>query len=193
MTPRLILQMQTSVDALMSADDPTVRWQLWDWSGDWPWDSRLRKEFNATLAGVGTILLSPRMAAEGYLGHWTAIAEAHGDDPDFAFARRIVAARKVTVSRQRHIQRAGIESISAPLRETVARLKRESEGDVICFGGIRFASAIVAADLVDEYQLYVNPAVVGRGSSVLGSAKALRLVASSAFDCGIVVNRYAPR
>lgn len=190
---KLILQMQTSVDALMSADDPALRWQVWNWSGDWPWDSRLRAQFNATLAGVGTILLSPLMAAEGYLDHWTAIAGAHPDEPDFAFAGRIVTARKVTVSRRHRVQRAGIESVSAPLRETVDRLKQESEGDVICFGGIRFASALVAADLVDEYQLYVNPAVVGSGRTVLGPAKALRLVASAAFDCGIVVNRYAAR
>lgn len=66
-------------------------------------------------------LLSPPTAAEGYLDHWTAIAQEHGADPDFAFAKRIVAARKVTVSRKRHLRRPGIESVSAGLGELVGR------------------------------------------------------------------------
>lgn len=194
MTGKLILQMQASVDAFMSADDPALRWPLWNWSGAWPWDKALRKDFNATLAAAGAILLSPLMAAEGYLEHWTAIAREHAVDPDFAFAQRVVALRKVAVSRQRRLRYAGIESISAPLPEVVRRLKQETEGDVICFGGIRFASALVAQDLVDEYQLYTNPTVVGSGRSIFGNkAKALRLLAATSYECGMVVSRYARR
>jgi dihydrofolate reductase len=78
--------------------------------------------------------------------------------------------------------------------EEVNALKLRIEGDIIVFGGVGFASALVGAGLVDELQLFVNPAVVGAGRSIFGQLPAglqLQLLDSAAYDCGIVVNRYA--
>jgi hypothetical protein len=52
----------------------------------------------------------------------------------------------------------------------------------------------IAAGLVDELQFYINPAALGGGTRIFDQAgfRKLCLLGSKAYDCGIVVNRYAP-
>lgn len=47
--------------------------------------------------------------------------------------------------------------------EQVRRSKASSGGALVVFGGVRTVRSLVAADLVDEYWLKFNPAIVGRG------------------------------
>ena len=94
---RLILQMQMSVDGCMSADTD-IDWQVWDWSGPWTWDKRLKRRFNAVFDTVGCILLSRKMAEQGYLDHWERVAHDHASEPDYAFARKGVQSRKVVLT-----------------------------------------------------------------------------------------------
>lgn len=195
MTPRkrLILQMQMSVDGFVSADDPSVDWTLWNWGLDCPWDEALKRRFNDTLAGIDTVLLSGPMAAGGYVDHWTRMSELRGQDPDYAFTHRIVAAHKRVVSRSlREFRRPRTSLGRGPLAEEVAALKQQPGGDIVCFGGVRFAAALLEAGAVDELQLYVNPAVVGEGQSIFREARALQLIDATAYGCGIVVQRYRP-
>jgi len=190
---RLILQMQMSVDGCVSAD-ADVGWQVWNWNDPWTWDARLQADFNAVLDGVGCILLSRPMVEEGYLGHWDRIARAHPGDPRYAFARKIGTVDKVVLSHQLRMAPDKRTVLArGSLVEAVQALKRRGGGDVIAFGGVGLASALVAAGVVDEYQFFVNPAAVGSGRSIFGllpGGVRLRLQQSTAYDCGIVVNRY---
>ena len=66
----------------------------------------------------------------------------------------------------------------------------------LAFGGAGFASALVANDLVDEYQFYVNPAALGEGLSIFNKPAGdsrLELREVEGYACGIVVIRYTPR
>ena len=85
---KLILQMQASVDGFVASDAPHD-WLLWNWGETNRWDAELKRDFNKVFATVDTILLSRKMVEEGYLGHWAGVAEAHPDDPYYAFARRV--------------------------------------------------------------------------------------------------------
>jgi dihydrofolate reductase len=79
-----------------------------------------------------------------------------------------------------------------PLADEVAALKRQPGGDIICFGGVGFAAALLEAGVIDELQLYINPSVVGAGRSIFRQARRLQLIDATAYDCGIVVQRYRP-
>ncbi|GLL02845.1 dihydrofolate reductase family protein [Dactylosporangium matsuzakiense] len=191
---RLILQMQMSVDGFVSAHAADAPWQVWNWGPDWTWDARLRQDFNATFQAIDTILLSRKMAEEGYLDHWARTAEQHRDDPDWAFAARIGEVRKV-VATSRPIEprwpRTTVRRGALP--DTVHALKREDGRDIICFGGAGFAGALIAEHLVDELQLYVNPAAVGAGEAIFAGHYPLTHLDSRAYDCGVVIHRYAMR
>jgi dihydrofolate reductase len=190
----LTLQMQTSVDGYVAADRSEVQWTVWDWGPQWTWGEELQRDFHATFDGIDTVLLSRKMVEEGYIDHWTRTAEAHADDPRYAFARRVVELPKVVVTSQSFESRWPRTTIATgALVEQVHAVKEQ--GRAICFGGAGFASALVRHGLVDEYQLYVNPTAVGRGTSIFATlAEPLRLhpLGTRAYECGIVVNRFRP-
>ncbi|MEV2258741.1 dihydrofolate reductase family protein [Streptomyces anulatus] len=80
--------------------------------------------------------------------------------------------------------------------EEVRRLKAEEGGkDIVLTGSIALAHALIAAGLVDEYRLFVYPAVQGRGRRLFPDGHEvprLRLLESRAFRSGITLQRYAP-
>ena len=191
---KLILQMQISVDGFVGADADHP-WQIWEWGDDISWDEELKQDFNAVFAGIDTILLSRNMAEEGYLSHWGNAAKKYPADPFYAFAQRIVEAQKVVPSdklKSSRWERTGV--VSGDLPREVAALKAGKGADIAVFGGAGFASALIAAGLVDEFQLFINPAVLGAGRRIFdqGGFAKLLLLGSKAYACGMVVNRYAP-
>ncbi|MBM2713927.1 dihydrofolate reductase family protein [Mesorhizobium caraganae] len=191
---KLILQMQMSVDGFVGAAGDE-HWQLWEWGGNCPWDDELKHDFNAVFAGIDTILLSRKMAEEGYLTHWGNAAKNFPRDPFYAFAQRIVEAGKVVLSdKLKASQWERTTLASGDLPREVNALKAQGGGDMAVFGGAGFASALIAAGLVDEFQLFINPAALGDGERIFdrGGFRQLRLVDSKAYACGMVVNRYAP-
>jgi dihydrofolate reductase len=191
---RLILQMQMTVDGYMAADTD-IDWQVWNWSDPWTWDKPLRRRFNAIFDTVDCILLSRKMAEQGYLDHWERVARDHVGEPDYAFARKVIQVRKVVLTGKLPRSRWERTTLATGgMVEEVDALKRRIEGDIIVFGGVGFASSLVSAGLVDEFQLFLNPATVGTGRSIFGQLPGglrLQLLDSAAYDCGIVVNRYA--
>ncbi|RWA69716.1 MAG: deaminase [Mesorhizobium sp.] len=191
---KLILQMQMSVDGFVGAAEDH-RWQLWGWGDDSGWDDELKQDFNAVFETVDTILLSRKMAEEGYLNHWSNAARKFPKDRFYAFAQRIVEARKVVLSdrlKASRWERTGVASGDLP-REVNA-LKAGEGSSIAVFGGAGFASALIAAGLVDEFQLFINPAVLGSGRRIFdqGGFARLKLLGSKAYACGMVVSRYAP-
>lgn len=194
MNRRLIVQMQMSVDGVVSADDSELDWLLWNWGEAWAWDDALKNRFNQTLANVDIILLSRAMAEQGYIDHWALAGEHFADDPHYNFARRVTAAHKRVLSRKpldlrwpRTSQGHGL------LADEVAALKQAPGGNLIAFGGVGFTSRLLAAGLVDELQLYVNPTAVVHGRRLFNQpGQRLQLIEAIPYACGIVVNRYVP-
>jgi dihydrofolate reductase len=188
--------MQTSVDGYVGRAGEGPEWQVWDWGPDCPWDGPLKARFNAVFEDIDTILLSRKIIEGGYLDHWTEFARDHGDNPDFAFAQRIVEARKVVFSTTlKETRWPGTELAQRPLADEVRALKTEPGRNLIAFGGAGFASALIAHRLVDEYQFYANPAVLSEGLSIFqghGAGSGLKLLEGESYDSGIVVTRYAP-
>ncbi|MBW8908790.1 MAG: dihydrofolate reductase [Mesorhizobium sp.] len=190
---KLILNMQISVDGFVGANEDH-RWQLWEWGDDSAWDEDLKQDFNAVFAGIDTILLSRKMAEEGYLTHWGNAAKKFPGDRFYAFAQRIVEAQKVVPSDKLETSRwERTRVVSGDLPREVDALKQGEGGNIAVFGGAGFASALIAAGLVDEFQLFVNPAVLGAGRRIFdeGGFSRLKLIGSKAYASGMVVSRYA--
>jgi dihydrofolate reductase len=78
----------------------------------------------------------------------------------------------------------------------IAAIKAEPGPDVIAWGGAKFAGALAAADLIDEYRLQVMPLVLGQGQGLfdqLPESRHLDLVEATPFPSGIVVQIYRPQ
>ena len=194
---KLILQMQMSVDGYVGAGDDGMDWQLWNFGDEWNWDDELKRDFNATLQSIGCILLSRKMIVQGYLDHWGRAAANHPADPHYAFAKKIVDVEKVVLTNKPVNGTWARATIAGgDFVETARALKRQRGENIITFGGAGFASSLVAAGLVDEIQLYVNPATIGGGETIFrapsNEARKLKLLGSKSYSCGMVVNRYEP-
>lgn len=190
---KLVLQMQMSVDGFVGTGGGQD-WQLWGWGDHNRWDEELKRDFNAHFRSVDTILLSRKMAEEGYLSHWGDAAKKYPQDPFYAFAQRIIDLRKVVPSDRLNESRwERTEIRSGNLPREVNALKAEGGENIAVFGGAGFATSLIAAGLVDEFQFYINPAALGAGTRIFNQAGFSKLVlhGSKVYDCGIVVNRYA--
>ena len=194
---KLVLQMQMSVDGCVAASNSSLDWQLWGWGDRWGWDDALRQYFNEVFESVDTLLLSRKIIEEGYLDHWGRAARNFPANPHYAFARKVVDAQKVVLTDKLKSSRWPRTIIaSAGMAAEVNALKQQpGDRNILCIGGVGFASALVAQGLVDEFQFFVNPSAVGGGRSVFHDPRhghKLRLLGSKAYECGVVVNRYAP-
>jgi dihydrofolate reductase len=87
--------------------------------------------------------------------------------------------------------------IAADPVDRIDDLKRQPGKDIVLTGSITLAHTVIAAGLVDEYRLFVYPAIQGRGRRLFPDGVAiprLRLVEPAvSFDSGISLLRYAPR
>lgn len=187
---KLKLQVQISADGYIAETDGKTDWMVWDWSDKWSWDDELKKHFNNTMESVDCILLSRKMAEEGFITHWTKAAE-NQNDVRFAFAKKVNETRKVVFTKT--LAKSEWENVDlaiGDLTEEVNYLKAQEGKDIIVYGGANFVSNLIKHGLIDEYHLFINPTALGSGMSIFTERTNLKLVKSQAFDCGIVVLTY---
>jgi dihydrofolate reductase len=83
---------------------------------------------------------------------------------------------------------------NADLIDTVAQLRdRSEEGYLSVSGSTEVARALLAADLVDELSLVVEPIVLGGGKTIFGAdgvARPFQLLSTQTAATGVLVNRY---
>ncbi|HST64621.1 MAG TPA: dihydrofolate reductase family protein [Mycobacteriales bacterium] len=84
--------------------------------------------------------------------------------------------------------------LAGPLEEAVAALKAEGDGgDLGVTGSISVVHALMRADLVDEYRLFVYPVLSSRGRNLMPDGlppQGLALTDCRAFRSGVVLQTY---
>ncbi|MFI2652074.1 dihydrofolate reductase family protein [Micromonospora fulviviridis] len=69
-----------------------------------------------------------------------------------------------------------------------------ADGPSYVFGGLQTVAALAEADLIDEYQIFVHPIVLGAGTRFfppLARRQAMTLVEARTFDGTVTSLRYA--
>ena len=77
----------------------------------------------------------------------------------------------------------------------VGRLRDEPGGDINVLGSANLVTQLVAAGLVDEYRLMIEPIILGGGKSIFptdGEARPLELVSTTTTGTGVHVCTYRP-
>jgi dihydrofolate reductase len=185
--------MQVSVDGFVARPGGSLDWLVWNFSDNWTWDAGLQNEFNNIFTAIDGIVLSGNMGAEGYIEHWTHMADEHHNEPQFAFAQKIADAPKYIFSNTlKMTRRDRVSIVSGDLAEQLDSLKTKEGKDLITFGGASFATSLLHSGLVDQLQLFVNPVVLGSGISIFQGIPNLKpeLLSSQGYDCGISVLKY---
>jgi Dihydrofolate reductase len=182
---RLKLQVQTTVDGYMAGPNGEMDWMTFPWTDD------INAYIDALTASVDRILLGRRLA-EGFIPTWAAGPEGETQESIDWMNKtpKVVISNSLTESPWENATVAG-----GDLVEIVNRLKAEPGGDIVTYGGATLVQRLIAAELIDELHLFVNPTAIGTGLPVFGdpgSHRRFRLVSARPFDCGIIALHYEP-
>lgn len=185
---KLILAMQMSLDGFVGGPNGEMNWVT------------LSQEMDNTLlpelmARADTCLLG-RSLYQGFYSYWPTAPSTNPNlsKGEVLFSRWIDQADKVVFS-------TTLDSVDwnrsrlarGDVAAEVQRLKQQPGKDIATFGGARLAQALVRLGLVDEYQLMLNPILLGQGLPLFkdGSAQQkLVLVSCKTFEGQAVALRY---
>jgi len=180
---KLIYSMITSLDGFVS--DPNGK------SGWGAPEEELHEFINQQMRSIGTYLYGRRMYET--MVYWET-ANTEPDQPPFIleYARIWQAANKIVYSTTLNevaSERTRVERTFDP--EVVRQLKAESDLALIV-AGPHLAAQAIRAGLVDEYQLFVGPAIVGGGNPFFPDHVRvdLALLDERRFGNGVVYLRY---
>jgi len=113
--------------------------------------------------------------------------------PEYVFARRMVDTPKIVFSKTlTSFEGKNVRVEGGDLVQAVNKLKGERGKDIVVYGGATFVSALIKHDLIDELNIFVNPIAIGRGMRIFSDRKPLRVVSSTAYSSGVIVNSYQP-
>lgn len=152
-------------------------------------DLRLEDELTRELMAVADTIVWGRGSFRESGAYWTA---ATGD-----LAAWMNATPKVVLSSDPTFNVSGWANSTLAAGDGVVRvrhLKESAGGSLVMFGGVSTVRALVAADLVDEYWLKVNPTIVGRGGSMFSDVtqrRALTLRSARPYPSGTVAMIYS--
>jgi dihydrofolate reductase len=178
---RLNLQMQMTVDG-MNPDGPNAELSL----------DEVRDYSLELLRGAETIILGRRTAVD-FIPSWDRTAEQPANSWH-EVGKLISDVKKVVFSQADDLPGWKNTMVERGcLAEAVGRLKRDTKGGIIVYGGVSFVAALVSLNLIDEFHLFVNPVVQGSSHSIfsaLDGPRRLDLQKAKALKGGIVLLHY---
>ncbi|HSS43402.1 MAG TPA: dihydrofolate reductase family protein [Solirubrobacterales bacterium] len=185
---RLILLMSASLDGFLARAPGEMDWlaepgEAADRAGE------ARHGANLELIGqVGEIVLG-RGAYDEMAPAWSS-----SESP---MARRINALPKLVFSKtELEFEWENARRTGRPVEEEIAERKRAGEGDIVCFGGARFAHSLARHRLIDEYRLTVHPVALGEGLPLwhgLPEPQRFAPIATTAYPDGVVTHVLAAK
>ena len=190
---KLIASTFTSLDGVMQApggptEDPTGNFALGGWSfafGDAGMDLSA-----SGFDGKDRELVLGRRTYEIFEAYWPYQPE---DDP---IARTLNAAKKHVASRTlKSLQWNNSSVLGGDIVSAITALKVQPGQDLQIIGSGNLIQTLQAASLIDEYNIWTYPVVLGRGKRLFENGarpSALRLVASKVSTTGVVMSTYVP-
>lgn len=162
-------------------------------SGDISWhnvDSEFQ-EYAEEVSNSGNTLLFGRVTYQLMASYWSS-AEALKNDP--IVARGMNRSAKIVFSRS--LQKVDWENtrlIRDDMLGEVRKLKNGSGKDLTVLGSGSIVAQLAKAELVDEYQVLLNPIVIGNGKTMFEGIQdkiTLKLVKTRTFGNGNVLLHY---
>src|SRR5258705_10766106 len=190
---KLIASTFISLDGVMQApggpeEDPTENFTLGGWTfafGDEDMDLSA-----AGFDGKDRELVLGRKTYELFAAYWPYQTE---DNP---IARTFNAAKKHVASRTlKSLQWNNSSVLGGDVVAAITALKGQPGHDLQIIGSGNLIQTLQAASLIDEYNIWEFPVVLGRGKRLFENGArpcALRLVASKISTTGVVMSTYVP-
>lgn len=187
---KLVLLMHTSLDGFVAGPQ-----------GEMDWISMEEAIFEDAieLAGTADAAVYGRVTYHLMEGYWpTVLKNPDASANSLHHAKWVEDIRKIVFSTT--LDGAAwnnTELFKENAVEELIKLKDEpGDGILLIFGSPGLVHSVLAAGVIDEYYLFVNPMVLGKGMPLFintGTKIALSLLETKNFESGVVKLRYAAR
>lgn len=183
---KLKLQMQITVDGFVAGPEGQLDWMAFDM------DEQLLHLINELTDSSDTILMGRKMT-EGFINYWENVVDNQPESPEFLFAQKMVNTPKIVFSKTvQHIAGKNVTVENGDLVTAVNKLKGEEGKDILVYGGASFVASLIKNNLIDEFYLCINPTAIGNGLRIFTEKTPLKLIRSTAYKNGEVVNTFKP-
>ena len=167
-----------------------------DGNGDMSWAHRQDQEWNSFVArnasGDG-VLVFGRRTYDLMAGYWQTPMAAQNSP---LVAKRMNELQKIVFSRT--MENASWQNttlVKGELADEMKRLKEQPGADLVILGSASIVAQLSDARLIDEYQVAMNPVVLGGGKSMFDGVNEklpLKLTRLQSFQNGNVFVTYQP-
>ena len=184
---KIIISTNSSLDGIVQDPDGKDGFALGGWFEQVVGDDRAEwaAGFATEALGASALLLG-RTSDEWFASRWLSRTGEWAD--------KLNGMPKYVVSGTlEHTAWSNGTVLSGDLATEVAKLKRETDGEILVYGSFQLGHALVEQGLVDEIRLLVLPVLVGDGVRLFGTTggiRPLRLVRSATVGKGIVSLTY---
>src|SRR4029079_3597774 len=190
---KLIASTFTSLDGVMQApgapdEDPTENFALGGWTFAF-WDEDMDLSA-AGFDGKDRELVLGRKTYEIFAKYWPQQPADNAVAKTFNAAKKHVASRTLESLHWNNSSLLGGDVVAA-----MTALKRQPGRDLQIIGSGNLIQTLQAASLIDEYNVWTYPVVLGGGKRLFEKGArpgALRLVASIVSNAGVVMCTYVP-
>ena len=186
---RLIVNTFLTLDGVMQApggpeEDTDGGFRYGGWSVPY-WDDRMGELMGAWMTPPFDIVLG-RRTYEIFAGFWP-----HSEDPG---AKELNEARKYVASRTlESVDWQSSELLGHDVPAAVAALKEEDGPVLQVHGSANLLQTLIGRDLIDEFQIFTFPVVIGAGKRLFGDGTipaAFELAQSETSTTGVVISTY---
>ena len=184
---KIKLQMQLSIDGFSAGPNGEQDWMIWNM------DDIVKDYIVRLTSSVDTILMGS-VLYKGMAAYWPKAALDAAKSSDSSFAHLMNNMQKIVYSNT--LKRADWNNsiiVNTALETHIKDLKQQPGKDIIIYGGIRIVASLIKLNLIDEYHLFINPVVLGKGLSIWNNLEnnlRLKLDETTFSTCGISILKY---
>ena len=161
-------------------------------------DDEIHQHYNELLSNADTLLYG-RITYQLMESYWpTVVKNPTGNKPTDEFAVAIDNISKIVFSRTlQHVDWKNTTLKKEVIKEEILELKQSRNGGSkdILVGSPGLIVALTQLDLIDEYQLGVQPTILGSGLPLFKNIRDrvdLKLLKTKTFGCGAIMLYYEP-
>lgn len=182
------MSMNLSLDGFMSGPHAELDWHFQHWTDE------MAFYLSQQLSRADTILLGSH-TYKAMSKYWPyKLTDINFPREDLCFANMMNNYNKIVFSN--NMQKADWQNstmIRGDVKQKVVALKNQEGKDIIIYGSGTLVASLLPIGLIDEYQLWIHPIILGHGRPFfveIDGQIELKLTEAKRFDSGVVLLQY---
>ncbi|MFC0514893.1 dihydrofolate reductase family protein [Mucilaginibacter angelicae] len=185
---KLIVSLNITLDGFVAAEDEGLDWHYQYWTDE------IAETATELLSYADTILLG-KNTYQAMAAYWPFQARCMN------FPRTDIAYADMMNNHQKAVLSSTMTTVwwnnslllKGNLKQAIENLKRQHGRDILTYGSISVVKRLAAVNLIDEYQFWVHPVILGNGRPLFNGLKnnvPLKLVSQKVFSSGVILMVY---